>query len=94
MCAELAKGLICCLPCPLTDWAYPNTFNSLSSVANWVNVAGMACCVFLLVSWIVLPVEKTHRHYLSICLTCATVLMNVRPTKQYNSISRVRRSIR
>lgn len=82
MCAELVKGLPCCLPCPMTDWTYPNTFNQLTSVANWVNVAGMACCVFLLLSWIFLPVEKTHRHYLSICLTCAVVLMNVRLGKK------------
>jgi len=31
----------------------------------------------LLLSWLVLPVEKTHRHYLSICLTIAVMLMNV-----------------
>ncbi|KAK6067247.1 hypothetical protein SCUP234_11730 [Seiridium cupressi] len=67
----------CCLPCPMTDWAYPDNFSQLTSVANWINVVGMACCVFLLVSWICLPVEKTHRHYLSISLTCAVVLMNL-----------------
>jgi hypothetical protein len=61
----------------MTDWAYPDNFNQLTSVASWINVVGMICCLFLLASWICLPVEKTHRHYLSISLTCAVVLMNV-----------------
>jgi hypothetical protein len=37
-------------------------------MANWVNVAALTTTVFLLVSFIVLPVKWTHRHYLSICL--------------------------
>lgn len=61
----------------MTDWAYPDTFKSSSQVANWINVVGVVCCVFLLASWAVLPVEKTHRHYLSISLTCAVMFMNV-----------------
>ena len=69
--------MTCCLPCPLTDWVYPDSFNTLGVVAEWISVAGAACCAFLLLSWLVLPVEKTHRHYLSICLTIAVMLMNV-----------------
>lgn len=61
----------------MTDWAYPDNFDDLSLVANWINVVGMACCLFLLISWICLPVDKTHRHYLSISLVCAVVLMNL-----------------
>ncbi|KAI1493121.1 hypothetical protein F5X96DRAFT_677263 [Biscogniauxia mediterranea] len=76
LCAPLGT-LSCCLPCPMTDWAYPDTFDAATGAANWINVVGMVCCVFLLISWIVLPVERTHRHYLSICLTCAIVLMNL-----------------
>lgn len=37
----------------------------------------MICCIFLLASWAFLPLEKTRRHYLSVSLTCAVVLMNV-----------------
>lgn len=70
-------SISCCLPCPMTDWTYPDNFNYLTSIASWINVAGMTCCVFLLLSWACLPVEKTHRHYLSVCLVCAIVLMNV-----------------
>jgi hypothetical protein len=38
-------------------------------MVNWVNVAALTTTVFLLLSFIVLPVKWTHRHYLSICLT-------------------------
>ncbi|OTB02093.1 hypothetical protein M426DRAFT_74790 [Hypoxylon sp. CI-4A] len=76
VCSPLGQ-LSCCIPCPMTDWAYPDNFDTATNAANWVNVVGMICCGFLLISWIVLPVEKTHRHYLSISLTCATVLMNL-----------------
>ncbi|KAK7907890.1 hypothetical protein PG985_015193 [Apiospora marii] len=74
---QTVGGLTCCLPCPMTDWAYPDTFESSSQVANWINVVGVVCCVFLLASWAFLPVEKTHRHYLSISLTCAVMFMNL-----------------
>ncbi|KAI5920017.1 hypothetical protein F4810DRAFT_452046 [Camillea tinctor] len=76
LCSPLGS-LSCCLPCPMTDWAYPDSFDAATGAANWINVVGMVCCAFLLISWIVLPVERTHRHYLSICLTCAIVLMNL-----------------
>ena len=34
-------GVTCCLPCPMTDWVYPDNFGQLTSVANWLCVAGM-----------------------------------------------------
>ncbi|AEO70061.1 uncharacterized protein THITE_2120943 [Thermothielavioides terrestris NRRL 8126] len=49
----------------------------MSAAANWVAVASTVCCVFLLLSWAVLPVDKTYRHYLSICLTMGVVFMNL-----------------
>ncbi|KAL1872113.1 hypothetical protein Daus18300_004482 [Diaporthe australafricana] len=61
----------------MTDWAYPDSFQSMSTAANWVAVASTVCCVFLLASWAFLPIDKTHRHYLSICLTVAVVFMNL-----------------
>jgi len=67
----------CCLPCPMTDWAYPDSFNTLGVAAQWVAVGSTVCCVFLLASWAFLPVEKTYRHYLSICLTTAVLFMNL-----------------
>ena len=49
----------------------------MSAAADWVAVASTVCCVFLLVSWAALPVDKTYRHYLSICLTIGVIFMNV-----------------
>jgi hypothetical protein len=94
LCSNLT-GSSCCLPCPLTDWVYPDNFNTATQSADWVNVAGMAGCAFLLLSWLVLPVERTHRHYLSICLTIAVVFMNLgfiiplagKPEECYNEIT-------
>ncbi|KAI1369363.1 hypothetical protein F5Y08DRAFT_151796 [Xylaria arbuscula] len=76
LCSNIT-GVSCCLPCPLTDWVYPDNFQTATKSADWINVAGMVGCAFLLLSWIILPVERTHRHYLSICLTVAVVFMNL-----------------
>ncbi|KUI56597.1 Frizzled/smoothened-like sans CRD protein B [Cytospora mali] len=92
----MAVGEIsCCLPCPLTAWAYPDNFDTMGIAADWVAVASTFCCVFLLLSWLVLPIDKTHRHYLSICLTFAVVFMNLgfviplagNPEQCYDSIT-------
>lgn len=61
----------------MTEWAYPDSFETMSLVANWTSVVSTVACLFLLVSWAVLPVDKTFRHYLSISLTTAVVFMNV-----------------
>lgn len=73
-----ALGESCCLPCPQTEWLYPDNFDTVTTSANWVNVAGLICCLFLLVSYAALPVAKTHRHFLSICLVIGIVFMQVR----------------
>ncbi|KAI0863050.1 hypothetical protein F4860DRAFT_502193 [Xylaria cubensis] len=94
LCSNLT-GQSCCLPCPLTDWVYPDNFQKATQSADWVNVVGMVGCAFLLLSWVVLPVERTHRHYLSICLTVAVVFMNLgfiiplagKPDECYNEIT-------
>jgi hypothetical protein len=81
-CSEVTPGLSCCLPCPQTEWLYPNNFDTISSAANWVNVAGMVCTVFLLTSFAFLPVKQTHRHYLTICLSLAVGVMQVSSVPQ------------
>ncbi|KFY76837.1 hypothetical protein V499_03615 [Pseudogymnoascus sp. VKM F-103] len=43
----------------------------------YVNITNGLCTVFLLVSFAILPVEKTHRHYLSICLVIAILIMQL-----------------
>lgn len=77
LCQALPGGISCCLPCPMTDWVYPESFKTITIVANWVAAVSVICCAFLLISWAFLPVEKTNRHYLSICLTFGVLLMNV-----------------
>ncbi|KAK0657508.1 hypothetical protein B0T16DRAFT_318638 [Cercophora newfieldiana] len=77
LCRQLPNGITCCLPCPMTDWAYPDSFQTIGTAAQWVSVVGVIACVALLVSWAVLPVEKTFRHYLSICLTTAVLFMSL-----------------
>lgn len=71
----------------MTDWAYPSSFRTVTTVANWIATVGLVCCVYLLASWAALPVEKTNRHYLSICLTIGVLLMNVSHHSQTNSPS-------
>lgn len=45
--------------------------------STYLNLAGVVCCVFLLVSFAVLPVEYTNRHYLSVCLVVAILILQV-----------------
>jgi hypothetical protein len=52
-------------------------FNTYYRVAEGLNVAGLILLVFLLVSFLVLPAEKTRRHYLSYCLIIAGIFMAV-----------------
>ncbi|KAL7273792.1 hypothetical protein RUND412_003334 [Rhizina undulata] len=65
----------CCLPCPKQDYVYPDNFKTLIHATSYLNLVGVGCCVFLLLSFVVLPVEYTHRHYLSVSLTFAILLM-------------------
>ncbi|KAF3001987.1 hypothetical protein E8E13_007877 [Curvularia kusanoi] len=74
-CADSGLGITCCLPCPMTDFLYPPEFNTWYRVAEALNVAGLVCLIFLMISFIVLPAEKTRRHYLSYCLILAAMFM-------------------
>ncbi|KAG6030336.1 hypothetical protein E4U41_000126 [Claviceps citrina] len=49
----------------------------MTTVANWVAAASTICCIYLLTSWAALPVDKTNRHYLSVCLTFGVGLMSL-----------------
>ena len=72
----------------MTDWVYPDYFKTMTTTANWVATASVIFTVFLLLSWAVLPVDKTGRHYLSVCLTAAVLLMNVSKTVPFSVILR------
>jgi hypothetical protein len=54
-------------------------FQKRTEIANWVNLAALVVTFFLLVSFIVLPVKWTHRHYLSVCLTIGVMFIEVSP---------------
>jgi len=93
-CSSLT-GTSCCLPCPQTEWLYPDNFDTITNSANWINVVALVCCVFLLLSYAALPVSKTHRHYLSICLVMGIVFMQLafvvplgaKPKQCFNAIT-------
>lgn len=44
-----------------------------------MNIVGVGCCAFLLLSFAVLPVEYTYRHYMSVCLALAIMIMQMSP---------------
>lgn len=80
ICSEItlsSGSVVCCLPCPSYEWFYPDSFKMGMRVSTYLNLAGVVCCCFLLLSFAVLPVEYTHRHYLSVCLTFSILLMQV-----------------
>ena len=52
-------------------------FNVIPQAANWLNVAGMVFSVSLLISYLVLPVKQTSRHYLTVGVVVAICLMQV-----------------
>lgn len=74
---QIQPGLVCCLPCPATDFLYPQSFKHWYRAAEALNLVGLVLLLFLLVSFICLPAEKTRRHYLSYCLIIAAILMAV-----------------
>lgn len=79
----------------MTDYLYPPELFTWYRIAEWLNVVGLACLTFLLISFIVLPAEKTRRHYLSYGLIIAGILMalgfviplGARPEQCYDEIT-------
>lgn len=48
-----------------------------TDIAGWISIAMLCLCVFLLVSYAVLPVKWSHRHYLNVSFTIGICLMQV-----------------
>lgn len=67
----------CCLPCPSTDWVYSDGFDNQARIANYVSIISLVLNTFLLVTFIAIPGEKSHRHYLSIGLTVSLILIAI-----------------
>ncbi|TGZ81776.1 hypothetical protein EX30DRAFT_354765 [Ascodesmis nigricans] len=73
-----APGMpICCLPCPKQNFFYPDRFQKIVHATVFVDLASVICCGFLLLSFAVLPIEYTQRHYLSVCLALAIFFMQL-----------------
>ena len=56
---------------------YSTEFDTIPKVASWLNVAGMACTLLLLITFFALPKQRTGRHYLTIGLVVAVCLMQL-----------------
>jgi hypothetical protein len=92
---QIGRDLICCLPCPITDFLYPEEFQTYYRVAEGLNVAGLVALLFLLISFMCLPAEKTRKHYLSYCLIIGigfltlgfVVPFGVQPDQCYDEIT-------
>ncbi|CAK4031824.1 hypothetical protein AC579_2693, partial [Lecanosticta acicola] len=67
----------CCLPCPATEWAYSDNFNTSTTAAQWLNVVGLVLMAFMLLSYILLPAQQTSSHYLSVCLIVSIVMITL-----------------
>ncbi|KAK7900867.1 hypothetical protein LTR67_003152 [Exophiala xenobiotica] len=70
-------------------------FENRTEIANWVNVAAFILSIYLMLSFIVLPVKFTHRHYLSVCLALGVIFIELafivplagRPEQCFNEIT-------
>ncbi|KAL4782665.1 hypothetical protein BJX76DRAFT_332161 [Aspergillus varians] len=90
-----AGNVSCCLPCPQAPWIYGDDIQEKTRIASWISVAILPLCVFLLISYAVLPAKRTHRHYLSICFTLGICCMQLafiiplgtKPDQCYNEIT-------
>ncbi|OQD66107.1 hypothetical protein PENPOL_c005G09398 [Penicillium polonicum] len=74
----------CCLPCPLAEWRYDTDLAEKISVTSWISVAILPLCIFLLISYAVLPVKWTHRHYLSLAFI---IPLGAKPDQCHNAIT-------
>ncbi|KAK0660957.1 hypothetical protein DIS24_g2989 [Lasiodiplodia hormozganensis] len=75
--SDIDPDLRCCLPCPATNWIYSNTFTTSYRVAEGINLIGFTVCLFLMISWAVLPPKDTRRHYLSVGLVLGAMSLGL-----------------
>jgi hypothetical protein len=72
-----ANASSCCIPCPIYDYVYSNDYKRLADGAAWVHVVGLVLSTFLLVSYLVLPVQATRHAYLNIVLLVGIMLLSL-----------------
>lgn len=64
-------------------------------MVEWLNVVGLILMTFMIISYIVLPVQQTRSHYLSVCLIVSvmflaigfTIPLAAQPDQCYNEIT-------
>ncbi|KAK2749253.1 hypothetical protein FQN57_006869 [Myotisia sp. PD_48] len=94
-CNKIGDGVTCCLPCPQVDWRYSEGFIKQTEIANWIAVVIFILNALVLISFAVLPVKVTHRHYLNVCLIMGIMFMDlafivplgVQPNRCFNEIT-------
>lgn len=59
------------------DWVYTNKFKRHADGAAWVHIAGLILSCFMLISYVVLPVDVTRRAYLNIVLFVGLILLEL-----------------
>ena len=52
-------------------------FDTLTGASNWINVIGLIASALLLLSFLVLPAEKTSRHYLTVCFILGVCILQL-----------------
>ena len=52
-------------------------FKQMDQAAGYINVVALSLCIFLLLTFVMLPVEITKRHYLNICLLVGNIFVSV-----------------
>jgi hypothetical protein len=76
-CGPFTEDLYCCLPCPLQQWVYSDSFQHKANIAYWFNVPGIVAQLFLLLSFVFLREEDSRGHYMSVGLCVALMMLEV-----------------
>ncbi|KAL4927999.1 uncharacterized protein BDV17DRAFT_298745 [Aspergillus undulatus] len=66
----------CCFPCPFTEWQYTDGFNPTNMV-SWIAVGVLILMVISALTFILLPVSDTQRHYLTSSPLMGFVFMSI-----------------
>lgn len=80
----VSQGIDICFPTLLT---WQTAFTTSYRVAEGINLIGFAACLFLMVSWAILPPKQTRRHYLSVGLVIGAMSLAV--SEQLAALPRV-----
>ncbi|PTU24608.1 hypothetical protein P175DRAFT_0426348 [Aspergillus ochraceoroseus IBT 24754] len=57
------EDVSCCIPCPISDWRYTKDFSLV--IVSWIGVFILVLALILGLTFAVLPVAATWRHYLT-----------------------------